>query len=90
MFTEELLIHYITVVKQKKLYTVISARRVLRLHGLRHCLANTKTGYTSLLAFTFSMRRESGWLCKHQTTSLGRLANLFSHKGHAFCVLWII
>ncbi len=67
MLTDDLLIHCIKVVKQNKLYAVISARRVLRLHRLRHCLANTKTAYTSLLAFTFTMWRELVWLYKDQT-----------------------
>ncbi len=76
MFTEELLIHYIKVVKQKKVDYCNKRSTCPQITRAQALSGNTTTGYTSLLAFYFQV-----WLRKHQTLpALGRLANLFSHK----------
>lgn len=77
MFTEELLIHYIKVVKQNKLY--IRARRVLRLH--RQALSGKHQNCLHLTAcFYFHYVKGVGLaLQQPNTTSLGPSANLFSH-----------
>lgn len=85
MFTEELLIHNIKVAKQKN---------VVYCNKRSTCPQITPKHQNWLhLAVCFYFQYVNGVglaLQKPNSNSLGRLANLFSHKGHAFCVLWII